>query len=208
MYTTSKITIINYGMGNLHSVQRKLKRLGIEAVISSDPNEIGAADKLILPGVGHFKKAMDNLQALHLIDVLNKAVLIRKIPILGICLGMQLMAKYSEEGNVAGLGWVDAEVLRFKVTDTLKYKVPHMGWNQIMHDGQNQLMKDIPNFAEFYFVHSFYLKMAEESLIINESEYENRFCSAFQKDNIFGVQYHPEKSHDLGVQILKNFINL
>lgn len=195
-------------MGNLNSIKKKLTRLKINAIISSDPKEIQASDKIILPGVGHFGKAMESLKNLNLIDILNEEVLIKKKTILGICLGMQLMAKKSEEGNVDGLAWFDADVVKFKVTDTLNYKIPHTGWNQIIISKESLLMKGIPNLSEFYFVHSYHFKTSNKNDILNETEFEYRFVSAIEKDNIFGVQYHPEKSHDAGELLLKNFINL
>lgn len=203
-----KIVIVNYGMGNLFSVQKKMTKLGANVIVSSNPNDISFADKIILPGVGHFEKAMSNLNELNLISVLNNAVLVSKIPILGICLGMQLMAKHSEEGNVMGLGWFESNVVKLKVKDTLKYKIPHIGWNQIKKSKKSKLMNNIPDYSEFYFVHSYHIINKNTSDILNETEYECKFTSAVEKDNIFGVQYHPEKSHDIGEVLLKNFIHL
>lgn len=205
---SGQIVIIDYGMGNLNSVKRILSNLKAISIISSDPKIIANADKLILPGVGHFKKAMENLVTLNLLEILNTVVLGKKKPILGICLGMQLMAKTSEEGNVEGLGWFDAEVVRFRVNDTLKFKIPHIGWNQIIKSKNSVLMKEIPDLSEFYFVHSYHLKLKNQDDLLNETDYEYRFPSAIEKDNIFGVQYHPEKSHDVGELLLKNFVNL
>lgn len=205
---SNRIIIVDYGMGNLNSVKRKFNRLNVNAIISSDPNEIMSADKIILPGVGHFKKAMESLKALNLIEVLNKEILINKKPILGICLGMQLMANKSEEGYTEGLGWLDADVVRFKVKDTLKYKIPHTGWNKIMIAKESKLMKNIPDLSEFYFVHSYHFSTKNKSDVLNETEFEYSFVSAVEKDNIFGVQYHPEKSHDMGEVLLGNFINI
>ncbi len=204
----NQIAIIDYGMGNLNSVKRKLTRLNANAIITSNPTEILNADRIILPGVGHFGKAMENLNNLKLIAILNEAVITKKKPILGICLGMQLMAKSSEEGNVKGLGWIDGEVVRLKVKDTLKYKIPHTGWNQINIAKESALMRNIPDLSEFYFVHSYHLKAENKDVILNETEFEYRFVSAIEKENIFGVQYHPEKSHDIGELLLKNFITL
>lgn len=203
-----KIIIIDYGMGNLNSVKRKLFRLGIDALISNHPSDISQADKLILPGVGHFQKAVENLKQLQLWEVLNKAILVKKKPILGICLGMQLMAAHSEEGNAEGLGWFDAEVIKFKVKDYLKYKVPHTGWNQVSRLKESKLMQDIPELSEFYFVHAYHFKCNNPADILNETEYEYKFTSAVEKENIFGVQYHPEKSHDVGEVLMRNFINM
>ena len=205
---SSKLVIVDYGMGNLNSVKRILDRMKVNAVVSSEPKEIETSDKLILPGVGHFGKAMSNLRELNLLDTLHEAVLIKKKPILGICLGMQLLTQKSEEGDSEGLGWFDAEVVKFKVSDTLKYKIPHMGWNQIFLKSDSSLMKNIPDLSEFYFVHSYYVKVKNQTDLLNETEYDDVFTSAIEKDNIFGVQYHPEKSHDAGAQLMKNFIEL
>lgn len=205
---TLKVTIVDYGTGNLNSVKRSLDLLGVESVVSSNPIDIESAAKIILPGVGHFGKAMADLQRLNLIDPLNHAVLVERKPILGICLGMELMAEKSEEGNANGLGWFEAEVIQFNITDKKRYKVPHMGWNQIRIKKSSRLLTDIPESAEFYFVHSYHLKIRNRSDLLNETEYEVTFPSAIEKDNIFGVQYHPEKSHDAGRQLLKNFIEM
>ncbi len=203
------IIIVDYGMGNLNSVVKKVSSLNVNAIISSKADDILNARKIILPGVGHFGKAMENIKSLNIFEALNKSVLENKIPILGICLGMQLMCKKSEEGNVDGFGWVDADVLRFKIKDKLKYKVPHTGWNQIsIKKSDSRLMNGISDLSEFYFVHSYYVKAKNESVILNKTEYEQEFTSAIEKNNVFGTQYHPEKSHDAGTQLFKNFINL
>jgi imidazole glycerol-phosphate synthase subunit HisH len=202
------ITIIDYGMGNLFSVKKKLARLNSKVIISSHEKDIINADKIILPGVGHFEKAMENLKKLQLIPVLNHAIIDKKKPVLGICLGMQLMSNKSEEGNINGLGWIDANVIKFKVNDSLNFKIPHMGWNQITIAKKSKLMKNISNGNEFYFVHSFHMKAKQSIEILNETFYEKKFTSAIEKENVFGVQYHPEKSHKYGEIILKNFIDL
>jgi imidazole glycerol-phosphate synthase subunit HisH len=200
------IVILNYQTGNIHSIKRKIERMGIEPVISSNASDVLKADKIILPGVGHFAEAMKNLIKLNLIDALHEAVLIKKKPILGICLGMQLMAKTSEEGFVNGLGWINAEIMRFNIDDKFKFKVPHVGWNQIKIKKESVLMNGVPDLTEFYFVHSFYCKCNEQKDILTETDYELNFTSAIEKDNIFGVQYHPEKSHDTGEILIKNFV--
>ena len=202
------VAIVDYGMGNLNSVKKKLYRLKTTASITSNPKDIIKADKIILVGVGHFAKAMKNIQELDLLDALSEVAIIKKKPVLGICLGMQLMAKDSEEGNTEGLGWLDANVRKMQVDDTLKFKIPHTGWNKITQSKKSHLMKGIPELSEFYFVHSYYLRSNETSNILNETEYCFKFTSAIEKDNIFGVQYHPEKSHDVGEVLLKNFISL
>jgi glutamine amidotransferase len=205
---SQKIVIVDYSMGNLNSVQKKFIELKADVVISSDSKVISSADKLILPGVGHFEKAVEIMHRKGLWDVLNQAVLIDKKPILGICLGMQLMTNFSDEGNRKGFGWVDATVNRFKVLDNLKYKIPHMGWNQIEIKKESVLMKGLSNQSEFYFVHSFHVKTNDANIILNMTDYESSFVSAFEKEHIFGVQYHPEKSHDSGKILLNNFINI
>ena len=203
-----KIHIVDYGMGNIFSVQKKLLQENAKVSISSEHQDILKADKIILLGVGHFKKAMDNLQALNLIEPLSDFALIQKKPILGICLGMQLMAKFSEEGDSQGLGWVDASVKKFKTSDTKKFKIPHMGWNTIHLSKKSSLMKGIDEGEEFYFVHSFYMQPNEHKLVLNETAYIDTFCSGIEQENIFGVQYHPEKSHDAGRILFRNFISL
>ena len=202
------LAIVDYGMGNLNSVKKKLYRLKTTASITSNPKDIIKADKIILVGVGHFAKAMKNIKELNLLDTLNEVAIIKKKPVLGICLGMQLMAKDSEEGNTEGLGWLDANVRKMQVDDTLRFKIPHTGWNKITQSKKSHLMKGIPESSEFYFVHSYHLMSNETSNILNETEYCFKFTSAIEKNNIFGVQYHPEKSHDIGEVLLKNFISL
>lgn len=203
-----KLVIVDYGMGNLNSVKRTMDRMKVDSVISSDPKDIISSQKIILPGVGHFGKAMSNLKELNLLDTLHEAVLVKKKPVLGICLGMQLMAKKSEEGNSEGLGWFDAEIIKFNVSDKIKYKIPQMGWNQIFIKKTSPLMNNISELSEFYFVHSYHLKTNNQSDVLNETHFDYVYPSAVEKDNIFGVQYHPEKSHDAGAQLLKNFIEL
>lgn len=206
--SSGQIVIVDFGMGNLNSVKKRLSPFGCNPVVSSDPKTIAAADKLILPGVGHFQHAMGNLKELGLIDILNEAVLTQRKPILGICLGLQIMANHSEEGGVAGLGWIDGDVVRFRPRDTLKFKVPHVGWNQIAITKESILMRDIPDSSEFYFVHSFFLRQNTTADILNVTEYDQRFTSAIERDNIFGVQYHPEKSHEMGDRLLRNYASI
>lgn len=210
-YFYPMILILDYHMGNHHSVKRKLDKLGVDSVVSTDPELLGKADKIILPGVGHFGKAMEKLNDLQLIEPLNQAVLIDKKPILGICLGMQLLCKGSEEGKhglVKGLGWIDGKVVRFSVKDTLRFKVPHTGWNTVLPSPSNRLLKGIKDGDDFYFVHSYYLQLSDPTIELASTTYEAPFTSAVEKDNIFGVQFHPEKSHDVGMLLLKNFVDL
>jgi len=202
------IVIIDYGMGNLGSVKNMLKRIGYPAIISSKPEDILNATKLILPGVGAFGNGMKNIENLGILKVINKKVLEEKTPILGICLGMQLMAMHSEEGNANGLGWFSGNVIKFKVSDKLKYKIPHIGWNHISVEKPSKLMNDMKIEDEFYFVHAYHYQTEVEDEILNKTRYEYDFVSAIQKNNIFAVQYHPEKSHDAGEKLFRNFIQL
>ena len=203
-----QVVIVDYGTGNLNSIMRRLDRMGVNAVISSIAADIARSDKLILPGVGHFSRAMDSLKRRDLIDPLNEAVLVKRKPVLGICLGMELMARASEEGNTRGFGWFDADVVRFGVANKLKYKIPHIGWNRIRIRKESALMKGVEDLSEFYFVHSYYLKLKNAGDMLNETVYEFPYPSAIEKENIFGVQYHPEKSRDAGARLLKNFVEL
>jgi len=205
---STTIVIIDYGLGNHFSVQKKLNRMGVDVVTTNKTIDIQQADKIILPGVGHFSRAMENLHQLDIIKTLNEEVLEKKKPILGICLGMQLLATSSEEGNSMGLGWINATVERLKVDNHLKYKIPHTGWNQIEIAKESSLLKRIKNLEAFYFVHSYHFKCKEQEDILCFTDYEKRFVSAVERGNIYGTQFHPEKSHDIGNQLFKNFIEL
>ncbi len=200
------ITIINYGMGNLHSVLKAFRRIGVEAIVSSKVEDIKNAERLVLPGVGNFKRGMENLHKLNLIKLLNKKVLEEKTPILGVCLGMELFTKFSEEGNAVGFGWFNAKTIKLNLDK--KLKIPHMGWNSIEVKKSSPLFRNIEKYSHFYFVHSYYVNCKNEKDILATTIYGKEFVSAMNKDNIFGVQFHPEKSHEQGLQILKNFVNL
>jgi len=199
------IIIVDYGLGNLRSVQKSFERVNIKVKISRDIKEIEKAQKLVLPGVGHFGKGMENLGNLGLIDVLNEKVINHKTPILGICLGMQLMTTFSEEGNVKGLGWIDAQTVRFEKDETKKFKVPHIGWNSINLVKKSRLTHQIENESQYYFVHTYYVICNDRNNVIAKSSYNTEFDSGFEKENIFGVQFHPEKSFSVGIKMLKNF---
>jgi glutamine amidotransferase len=199
------ITIIDYKTGNLGSIQNILKRIGEESIITSDKDEITRAKKLILPGVGAFDTGMGKLKELDLINILNQKVLVEKIPVLGICLGMQILSQKSEEGYLQGLGWINGESRRFKFVDTTEYKIPHMGWNYVKQYKPSNLFKEMSGDARFYFVHSYFFKANDASDILTSSMYETEFTSAIEKGNILGVQFHPEKSHKFGMRLLKNF---
>ena len=201
------IGIVNYHMGNLGSVKKKLEQLGQEVLVSESPAELALADKLILPGVGHFSRAVQELKSLQLWDFLSDQALVKKKPILGICLGMQLMAKFSEEGNAEGLGWFDATVVRFHVPDPIRYKVPQIGWNRLVYDQPHQLLTGLKPDDAFYFVHAYHLDNVAESDVLCSTDYGYHFVSGIKKGNIMGVQFHPEKSHAAGTQMLANFVN-
>lgn len=199
------IIIIDYGMGNIGSILNMLKKIGAEGRISSDPDEIRGADRLILPGVGAFDQGMANLERMGLIPVLNERVRNGGTPVLGICLGMQLMTKSSEEGKAAGLGWIDARTVRFRHAPSLNLKVPHMGWNLIEQKKESPLLAGMYTDPRFYFVHSFHAVCADPSDVLTSTHHGYEFTSSFQRGNIIGVQFHPEKSHKYGMKLLSNW---
>ena len=201
------IAIVDYGMGNVGSIKNMLKYIGKESVISSDPDKINKASKLILPGVGSFDMAIENIKKYNLYEVLNIKALKEKIPILGICLGMQILTNSSEEGISEGLGWIDANTIKFKL-DKIKYKVPHMGWNTVKIYNENLLSRNFNSDTRFYFVHSYYVKVNDNKNSILKTHHDISFDSAINNENIYGVQFHPEKSHKNGMQLFKNFINI
>jgi len=199
------IVIIDYGIGNLASVFNMFKKIGVkDVVVSNDKDVITRATKLLLPGVGSFDAGVTNLENSGLIPILNKRVVEEKVPILGICLGMQLLTKQSEEGQKKGLGWIDAETIKFNLDPALKLKVPHMGWNYIKVKKNNPLI-DLETKNRFYFVHSYYVKCFDESQSIATSNFGVDFTCMVNKDNIFGAQFHPEKSLKFGMKLLENF---
>jgi glutamine amidotransferase len=200
------ISIVNYGMGNLGSIQNMLKKLNIPTQIINSPEECRDVQKLILPGVGHFEEGMRVLNENGWISILNQKVIDEKIPVLGICLGMQLMTNHSEEGNVNGLGWIDASVKKFNFTEQ-SMKIPHMGWNEVITNSKSPLFEDFNDLEEvrFYHVHSYYVSLNKPELEISKTIYGFPFSSSFQKENIYGVQFHPEKSHKYGLKVLSNF---
>ncbi|WP_306014087.1 MULTISPECIES: imidazole glycerol phosphate synthase subunit HisH [unclassified Allomuricauda] len=192
-----KIVIIDYGAGNIQSIMFAIKRLGFEAVLSHDAEEIRNADKVIFPGVGEASSAMEKLRATGL----DKVIPTLKQPVLGICLGMQLMCHSSEEGKTEGLGIFDLDVVKF----SKKVKVPQIGWNQISNL-KSKLFTNVPEKSYIYLVHSFYAPIGEET--IATSEYDVEYSAALQKDNFYGVQFHPEKSSEVGSGILQNFLKI
>ncbi len=202
------LVIVDYGIGNLASVHNMFKKIGVkEVVVSSDENVIAKATRILLPGVGAFDAGMTNLENSGIMQILNHKALIEKVPVLVICLGMQLLTKSSEEGVKKGLGWVEAETLKFNLNPELKLKVPHMGWNYIKVQKPNPLIA-LESKHRFYFVHSYYVKCIDESQLMATSNFGFDFTCMVNKDNIFGAQFHPEKSLKFGMKLLENFSKL
>ncbi len=200
------VIIVDYGLGNLNSIRNMLKYIKCESAITGSPNEIAEASKLILPGVGRFGAGMKGIKDKGLLDILNQKALEEKIPILGICLGMQLLTNGSEEDDAAGLGWIDADTVRFSESNV--YKVPHMGWNEVKVVNKNPIIPDSLIYNKFYFVHSYYVKTKETRDTFLETEHGIRFASGIRKENILGVQFHPEKSHKYGMALFKKFMEM
>lgn len=197
------IAIIDYDAGNLKSVEKALLYLGEEVIVSRKPEEILSADKVILPGVGAFGEAMQRLDEYGLVDTI-KEVVRRQIPFLGICLGMQLMFESSEESpGVAGLGLLEGKILKIPPSEGLK--IPHMGWNSLDINPESKLFSEIPDKSYVYFVHSFYLKAEDEKIVAASTEYSTHIHAAVESGNVFGCQFHPEKSSSIGLKILSNF---
>ena len=204
-----RIGVLDYGTGNLASVVRAFERLsvaGVHAVVASRPADLEGVDKLVLPGIGHFGRTMEELRRRELLGALHQAACIRQIPVLGICLGMQLMMTHGEEGNVAGLGWLPGETVRFRVEDTRRYKIPNIGWSRVSVKNRDPLFADVPEDAEFYFAHSYIVDVRAPEIVTGESLYARRFPAAVAHGNLLGVQFHPEKSHHAGQRVLQNFV--
>ena len=202
------IVVIDCGVGNLMSIKNCIKRQGHHVMISSSREDIKRADKLILPGVGAFKSGIENLERSKLIPIIENSVFDNKVPILGICLGMQLFTQKSEEGNVKGLGWLDANTVKFNFGNSSELRIPHIGWNSLIIKRKSKILDGISSLSLFYFVHSYHVICSHKDAILAMSEYGYEFVSVIQKGNIYGTQFHPEKSHDAGAKILRNFINI
>ena len=200
------IVIVDYKMGNLGSVSNIIKKIGHTSIVSSDIEVISQATKIILPGVGSFEKAMSNLKELGLVNVLNEKVIQQKTPTLGICLGMQLLTNSSEEGNVQGLGWIDANTVKFQLSEFPELKIPHMGWNEVDFPQAHYLCENYHEKPRFYFVHSYHVVCENDENKLMTTKHGIEFTSAIVKENIMGVQFHPEKSHKFGMNLFKNFI--
>lgn len=203
------IAIVDYGWGNVRAIANIYKKLNIETSIAASPVELRAADKIILPGVGAFDSCIRSLNESGMREPLDQAVMRDAKPTLGICVGMQMLARSSEEGALAGLGWIDAEVKKFDAThfpdDT---HLPHMGWNDVQPREDSELFQDLRDGARFYFLHSYYFAPAAAEQVLAVTDYHGTFASSVRSRHIFGVQFHPEKSHAWGIRLLRNFANL
>ena len=199
------IALVDYGLGNIQAFANIYRRLGIPAVAARTPQDLQQADKIVLPGVGAFDWAMQRLEESGLREALDEMVLDRKTDVLGICVGMQMMGRRSDEGDRAGLGWVDGEVRRFDPGSLPSHMpLPHMGWNDVNPTSDDSLFRGIEA-PRFYFLHSYYVDTASPDHALATTDYGMPFTSAIRSGNIYGVQFHPEKSHDWGVQLLRNF---
>ena len=202
------IAILDYKMGNVQSIANMYKKIGFQSIVTNDIKTIEKAEKLILPGVGYYDYAMNQLRSSPYYHLLNHLVLEERKPILGICLGAQLMLESSEEGiPTDGLGWIGGSVKKFMVHDQ-NLRVPHMGWNDVTIAKQNSIVMDLPDDSRFYFVHSYYFSLRHPEDVLLTTDYGGVFTSAFSRENIYGVQFHPEKSHKYGMQLLKSFAEI
>jgi len=202
------IVIADYGMGNLGSVLNMFKKIGTPAIISSDLDVISKAPKILLPGVGSFDAAIQKIEETGMKEVLNHKALVEKVPVLGICLGMQLLTKSSEEGVLPGLGWIAAAAYNFKNRIDQQLKIPHMGWNVASIRNECELTIDYKGELRYYFVHAYFVKVENESNSMMKTNYGIEFDSAIHCDNIFGTQFHPEKSHTFGMKLFENFAKI
>lgn len=200
-----KVVIIDYGMGNIGSIVNMFNFLGIKPIVTNDEQIIKGADKIVLPGVGHFDKAMNNIHSFNLKDTIYHMSVHKQKPFLGICLGMQIMCETSEEGSSAGLSLIQADVRKFRFDMDSGLKIPHMGWNEIQTQKESMILDQTVN-SRFYFVHSFYVACKDRTDVSASTEYGHAFVSAFERENLMGVQFHPEKSHRFGIQLFKNFL--
>ncbi|MFH0816830.1 MAG: imidazole glycerol phosphate synthase subunit HisH [Methanobacteriota archaeon] len=201
------VTIVDYGMGNIGSLENMVEKVGGKARVAKSPAELASAEKIILPGVGSFDNGMRRLNELGFSEALRLKVAAEKKPLLAICLGMHLLTKGSEEGTLPGLGFVDARTLKFKLADET-LRIPHMGWNEVSVKKESPLLAGMDPEPSFYFVHSYYVECADASDVLTTTSYGVDFTSSFQHGNIFATQFHPEKSHKFGKRLMKNFVEL
>lgn len=202
------MAVVDYGVGNLGSIANMLRKAEVEHVVSADPSELARADRLVLPGVGAFDRAMEALDERGLHAVLDDLVLEREVPVLGICLGMQLLARSSEEGERRGLAWLDADVRRIVVPSDSGLKVPHMGWNTIRATKRCALLPESPPVPRFYFVHSFHMVCDHSEDVAATANHGSDLTAAVARGNVYGVQFHPEKSHRYGLELFSRFATM
>ena len=207
------IAVVDFQLSNIGSVLNMLRYLGVEANITTNPKEVELSEKIILPGVGSFDRAMNNIHELGLLSALNSRVLEAKVPVLGICLGMQILGEGSEEGGIEGLSWIKGSCKRFDFSEQVvgkaedKLRIPHMGWNTVFQKKESKLLQDMYDKPRFYFVHSYYFEVGEASDTLLSTKHGEYFTSAVERENIYGTQFHPEKSHKFGSQLISNFVN-
>lgn len=203
----SQVTLVNYGLGNIQAFANIYQRLNIPVVVAATPEQLAGSEKIILPGVGAFDWAMTRLNNSGLRDMLDLLVLERQVPVLGVCVGMQMMAQRSEEGKLPGLGWVDATVVRFAPMQIDDIPLPHMGWNDVQPVATDSLFRGIDT-PRYYFLHSYFIVPRQQADVLSTASYGNIFTSAVRSGHIFGTQFHPEKSHQWGIDLLRNFAEL
>lgn len=198
------VVIVDIGIGNVRSLKNMFRSIGVDARISSSPAHLYKASHLVFPGNGAYDACINALNESNLRDTINSCVFDKKVPFLGICVGAQMMGMGSEEGKADGFGWIDFEVKR--IPSNLGYRVPHMGWNELIFEGKNTQYREILSQKRFYFIHSYFMDCSNSENIVASCEYGVKFCAVVQKENIMGVQFHPEKSHDFGKSLLKEFV--
>lgn len=202
-----KLVVVDAGIGNLGAIPNMLKRIGASATITNERSQIQAADRLILPGVGAFDPAMQTLNDLGIVDALTEKATVERVPILGVCLGMQLLFERSEEGNLPGLGWIPGRVVRFRLNgDDRRLRIPHMGWNWVERANEAALLAGFEETPRFYFAHSYHVDPTDVADVAGWTEYGYRFAASVQHENIGGIQFHPEKSHRFGLKVFENFL--
>jgi glutamine amidotransferase len=203
------ITIVDYGLGNVLAFSNVYKRLNIPVAVGKSASDLQGATKLILPGVGAFDHAMELLQQSGMRETLDEMVLSSAVPVLGVCVGMQILAASSQEGGLRGLGWIDGDVRKFDIASSPQgTRLPHMGWNDVKPVGPSALFSGLENDARFYFLHSYYFQCARSDNVLAQAEYGSTFSCAVRSNHVYGVQFHPEKSHRYGTRLLKNFAEL
>lgn len=198
--------VVDYGMCNVGSITNMCRRLGVEVTVSSKATEIWRASRIIIPGVGSFDQGIESLKRLALIEVLHEKVMGEGTPVLGICLGMQLMTTGSDEGQLPGLGWIPARAKKFSAREQSDHKVPHMGWNEVNYIRASNVLSGLATNARYYFVHSYYVECAQPGDVLATCDYGVRFAAAIERGKVVGVQFHPEKSHRYGTELLSSFV--